>query len=314
MSGAVLSPGGKALRAGLALWFSPDKPYDLALTRIMFFGYTAIHEWNQTFWWAPLPSGIAEPPGVMRWLPILPPDQLELLLWVFRIAVLLALIGWWYRPAALVAALGVLYFVGLENCFGKVMHSGNLYAISALILASSRADDVFSLKAWLSRRRGQPPPPPSGEYRWPLRTIWLIIALMYCAAGISKLVHTGWDWAWTDNFRNLLLSHHYVRTPPTQWGVWLAQFPSLCRWVACGALVLELACPLLMLGGWFTLIFGGGLMALQFGIFLMLGVKFDAMIPVFLSFVPWTWLHTRCSHLVRHTRGLTPREEPPVTR
>lgn len=282
-------------RRCLGLWFAPAKPYDLAMTRIVFWGYALVREWEQTFWWDILPAGIAEPPGVMRWLPMLPASQLEWVLWVFRIAVVLAVLGVWYRGAALVAALGLMYFLGFENCFGKVMHSGNLYVIGAWVLATARADDAFSVKAWLAKRRGAPAPEPSGEYRWPVRTVWLIIAGMYCAAGISKLQHTGWEWAWSDNLKNLLLSHQYTRQPPTQLGFWLAQLPQLSRWFAVGSLVLELACPLLLLGGWFTLVFGGGLVALQLGIYLMLGVMFDSMVPVFLTFVPWTWLYERLS-------------------
>lgn len=277
----------------LGLWFTPDKPYDLAMSRIAFFGYALTQEWRQVFWWDPLPNDIAEPPGIMRLLPILPAPQLTWLLWAFRLASLLAFVGLGYRFAAVVASLGLLYFVGLENCFGKVMHSGNLYVIGALVLACSRADDALSIKAWLAKRSGQPAPAPSGEYRWPVRTIWLIIAGMYCAAGISKLTHTGWEWAWSESFRNLLLSHQYTRQPPTELGAWLAQYPLLCRWVASGALVLELMGPLLLLGGFFTLVFGGGLMALQLGIFLMLGVKFETMLPVFLTLVPWTWLYSQ---------------------
>jgi hypothetical protein len=284
---------GRILRSVLGVWFTPDKPYDLAMARIAFFGYAVTQEWKQVFWWDPLPDDIAQPPGIMRWLPILPASQLTWLLWAYRIASLLALVGLGYRVAAVVASLGLLYFVGLENCFGKVMHSGNLYVIGALVLACSRADDALSVKAWLAKRGGKSAPLPSGEYRWPVRTIWLIIAGMYCAAGVSKLTHTGWEWAFSDSFRNLLLSHHYTRDPITPLGLWLAQYPELCRWVAAGSLVLELSCPLLLLGGWFTFVFGGGLMALQFGIYLMLGVKFDTMLPVFLTLVPWTWLFTR---------------------
>src|SRR5690606_30597682 len=97
--------------------------------------------------------------------------------------------------------------------------------------------------------------------------------------------------------------HQYTRTPITQLGPWLAQYPELCRWVAAGAIVLELAAPLLLLGGYFTLIFGGGLVALQFGIFLMLGVNFRTMLPVFLTLVPWTWLFTYCAELLRAQKG-----------
>lgn len=289
----------RATRRVLGVWFGPDRPYDLAMARIAFFGYALTQEWKQVFWWDPLPSGIAEPPGVMRWLPILPASQLTWLLWAFRIASLFALLGLGYRVAAVVASVGLFYFVGLENCFGKVMHSGNLYVIGALVLACSRADDALSIKAWLRARSGNLEPAPSGEYRWPVRTVWLLIAGMYCAAGISKLMHTGWEWAFSDSFRNLLLSHHYTRDPITPFGLWLAQYPTLCRWVAASALVLELSGPLLLLGGFFTLVFGGGLMALQLGIFLMLGVKFDTMLPVFLTLVPWTWLFTRVTRLPR---------------
>lgn len=287
----------RVVRAVLGVWFTPDRPYDLAMARIAFFGYALTQEWTQVFWWDPLPSGIAQPPGIMRWLPILPGDQLSWLLWVFRGASLFALVGYGYRAAAAVASVALLYFVGLENCFGKVMHSGNLYVIGALVLACSRADDALSVKAWLAKRRGAPAPAPSGEYRWPVRTVWLIIAGMYCAAGVSKLTHTGWEWAFSDSFRNLLLSHHYTRDPITSLGLWLAQYPQLCRWVAAGALVLELTGPLLLLGGVFTFVFGGGLMALQLGIFLMLGVKFDTMLPVFLTLVPWTWLFVRVARI-----------------
>lgn len=293
------SAASRAVRAFLRTWFAPEKPYDLAMARLAFFGYALKDEWRQTFWWAPLPSDIIEPPGVMAWLPILPSEQLGWLLWVFRAASLLAFIGFGYRFAAPVASVCALYFIGLENCFGKVMHSGNLYVLGACVLACSRADDALSVKAWLGKRRGIPAPAPSGEYRWPVRTIWLILAGMYCAAGFSKLMHTGWEWALSDSFRNLLLSHQYTRRPVTDLGPWLAQYPELCRWVAMGALLLELAAPLLLLGGYFTLVFGGGLAALQFGIFLMLGVNFRTMLPVFLTLVPWTWLFNLGAGLLR---------------
>lgn len=292
------------MRAFLALWFTPDRPYDLAAARLLFFGYALIGEWDQVFWWEPLPTRILEPPGIMQWLPILPPQQLIWLLWLFRVASACAFLGIGYRVAAPIASVLLLYFVGIENCFGKVMHSGNLYVIGALMLACARADDALSVTAWWRRRRGETAPAPSGDYRWPVRGIWLIIAGMYCAAGVSKLVHSGWEWALSDNFRNLLLSHHYTRQPITEWGVWIAQNSTLSRGVAVFALLLELLCPLLLLGGVYTFIFGGGLMALQFGIFLMLGVRFDTMVPVFLTLVPWTWLAMRVGDVL----GL--REQP----
>ncbi len=94
---------------------------------------------------------------------------------------------------------------------------------------------------------------------------------------------------------------HFTPSPVTELGLFFARFPLLCQGMALGALVLELLALLMMLGGRWTLFIGGGLSALQFGIYLTLGVGFPAMVPVFASLLPWEFLW-RSSALRRWSR------------
>src|SRR5690606_3560262 len=102
------------------------------------------------------------------------------------------------RFAAPACALTLPYLMGLGNNFGKVDHPNNLLALVLVVLAFSRASDAFSVDALL-RRRGKHAAP-SGEYRWPITAAWILIAGMYWSAGVSKLLHAGWAWAFSDNF------------------------------------------------------------------------------------------------------------------
>ena len=56
-------------------------------------------------------------------------------------------------------------------------------------LALSRAADAWSLDvlmASLRQRRPVQPHPDDGEYTWPIRFVWVAMALIFCAAGISR--------------------------------------------------------------------------------------------------------------------------------
>jgi hypothetical protein len=110
---------------------------------------------------------------------------------------------------------------------------------------------------------------------------------MYAAAGACKLINSGWEWALSDSFRRLLLRHHFTHHPPTHIGVWIADHPSLCKALAFMALCTELSAPLALLGRWLAAVILPGLFLLQVSIWLLLGVKFSPMLPLFLSLLPW---------------------------
>ncbi len=273
-------------------FFGRANPFDLAVARVLLYGYC--------FWrlelpssWLPYVPSLFEPVGVFQWLPVLSATTMGLFYWLAKGAALAAALGIGYRPAAIVVALTAPYLFGFANNFVKVNHGLNVFVMALLPMAFARASDTLSIEAYLKRRKGEGRVTPSGEYRWPIRAGWLLIAGMYFSAGISKLVNTGWAWADGENFQRLLLRHHFTHSPPTEVGIWLAQSTLLGHVMALGALLLELLCPLLLLGGYFTLMFGGGLAALQLGIFLTLGVPFKPMIPMFLTLVPWERLCQR---------------------
>jgi len=292
------------------LFFGKVSPIDLSVCRLVLFGFLFWRYHTQDYAWEVYRRTLYNPIGMYQWIPLFPAEVIEIMLLVAKVCMVFALVGLFYTPAAIGVALTVPYLIGIGNNFGKVNHSENLLAITLVVFAFARAADSLSIDAWLRRRKQRPIPSPSGEYKWPIRTVWLIIAGMYFSAGISKLLHSGWEWAFSDSFRLLLLRHHFTHSPPTQIGVWLANYPVACQWLAFVSLMLELLCPLLLLGGRYTLIFGGSLMAMQFGIYVLMGVMFKQMIPVFLILVPWEYLWQAVSGPARRMATLLRRLVP----
>jgi hypothetical protein len=265
--------------------FRAVSPLDLAVLRVFIYGYVCYRWWDKTYAWS---EWVAQTKavGIYRIFGVASDSTLNLMQQVGQWAALLCVLGLAFRPAAIVCALTLPYLLGVNNNFGKVDHEGNLLAVAFLVLAFSRASDFASVDAWLKQRKVPKPLPPSGEYRWPIAAVWLLVCGMYFAAGVAKLHHTGWNWALSDNLQLLFLRHQVTHHPPTELGIVLAHYPRLCQGLAVSALLVELLCPLLMLGGAWGLL-GVALMGLQLGIYLTLGVAFYSMLPVFAAFVPW---------------------------
>jgi hypothetical protein len=58
-------------------------------------------------------------------------------------------------------------------------------------------------------------------------------------------------------------------------------------------------------------IFGGVVICLQTGIFVLLGVAFKSMIPVFAALLPWAWLHTQLQRFILGSRRVSrPTHQP----
>lgn len=222
-------------------------------------------------------------------IPLFDASVLEAMSVAANVLALCALLGFAYPLSAGGSALLALYLRGVPQNFGKVNHSDNLLIFALLVFAFAKAADAWSVDAVLRRRlwKKKPRASPSGEYRWPIRFLSLLIVTMYGAAGASKLLNSGWDWALSDSFRLLLLRHHFTHSPPTQIGVWIAESPQLCKALALAALLIELSAPLALLSKWLHRLLLPALFALQVGIWLLLGVKFSAMLPLFLCVLPW---------------------------
>ena len=273
-------------------WFGPGDARALAIARVLIFGtvwpafeqrdYAGYVEFAESGWY---------PVSFFRaWsVPLLDLHSLQALALVSWVALLFAALGLGFRVAAPVAAFSTLYLHGVPQNFGKVNHAENLLMIALFVLACSRASDAWSVDAWLRRRRRSAPAlvPQGGWYRWPLRFVGLMVVTMYAAAGCSKLIHSSWTWALSPSFQRLLLRHHFTHHPPTEIGVWIASMPAVCQGLALGALLTELAAPLALLGAVPFGLLVSALFAMQTGIYLLIGVKFESMVPMFLCLLPW---------------------------
>ena len=158
------------------------------------------------------------------------------------------------------------------------------------ILAVSRCGDALSLDQWLRGRFTRRPRvnrEDLGEYTWPLRLVWVLMVLVYFAAGMAKLRNSSWRWIFSDNMQNILIQHHYTHVPEIKLGLALANWPWIC-WLAAGfSMMAELLAPLALAIRRLRLPIIGSLFLMQIGIWLLLGVQFPLYLPCYLFWVPW---------------------------
>jgi hypothetical protein len=271
-------------------WFAPQPAGDLAVCRILFYG--GIFCWRMTMdsgRWGELGQAFWFPIRLFRdlGLPLLDPSTLRALDFVWLVAVALACIGWMTRASTFVALVVGVYLIGLPHNFGKIHHSDAVVVFVLAALALSHCGDAYSVDAVLRRRRGEPAPPASGEYRWPIRVAWLGWVLLYSAAGIAKIRNGGVAWVFSDSFRNILLEHHYTHHPLVSWGLAIAEHPLVCRVLAAGTILVEVLSPLALFGPRLRAVLIPGLAAMQIGIWFVLGVRFDWYLLVLVFWVPW---------------------------
>lgn len=270
--------------------FQPSEPTNLAICRILFFGFLT---------GAFVTGGHGLRTLDAPWLPIsffwllgLKPMSFESysqLVIALRICVLCATIGLFTRTSCCLSFLLGWYLIGLEANFGKVLHSPVLPLFALAAFAFSRSGDAFSVDAILRRYRG-----PShdrlcsGEYTWPLRFLQTIFCLMFLGAGLCKMRKTGLEWIFSDNMQNIILLHFYWKDqPPLDWGRWIAQIPWFCQFLAGCAVGFELFAPLALVNRWARFILVGGLFLMQLGNILFLGVYFQGWMFCYAIWIPW---------------------------
>jgi hypothetical protein len=143
---------------------------------------------------------------------------------------------------------------------------------------------------WLGRRRGGPSVGPSPEYRWPVRAVWLTLALVFGSAGFAKLRHGGLAWITSDNMAVLLLQHAYHfanRDPLTDWGVRLSQIPLACRAIALATVLVELGYPLSLVSARARRFFPAAMVCTLLGIRLLMGPTFIQLLICNVFWIPW---------------------------
>jgi hypothetical protein len=275
-------------------WFRRARSIELGICRAIFFAGLLVsrlparaHDWGH------VPERFSKPIGLFDLLnlPVLKTDAMKALEIAWWVALLLSAAGLFTRVSTVVALLLGAYLLGLPNNFGKVGHGDQMTVFIMLILALSRCGDGFSLDSRIARRsqaHASAVGSASGDYRWPVRMVWVLMSLVFCSAGITKLIRVGPAWVTSDSFSITLQQAHYgLNRPPTDIGLWIANRPWLCHAIAGGSLLLELAFPLALLHRWLRAVIVPLTFLMQFGIGLLMGIWFTPFVFGYLFWVPW---------------------------
>jgi hypothetical protein len=277
-------------------WFTPSSPFDLGVSRLLFFaGVFAMYAredfsaWGavSNAFWLPLPLFAA------LHLTALSPDVIGALQVVWRVALVLSAVGLLTRASTIVASLLGAYLLGLPHNFGQTYHFDAVLVIAMCVLACSRAADACSVDAWLL---DDPAPEPSGEYTWPIRTIWVAVSLVFFAAGLAKLRYGHLEWITSGNMSILLtraLYHVSDADPLTSAGLWIAAHHWLASVIAAAAVATEVAFPAALFSRRARLVLVPAAIAMLIGIRVLMGPTFGGFLIVNVFWVPWQAIAAR---------------------
>jgi uncharacterized membrane protein YphA (DoxX/SURF4 family) len=233
-----------------AFWFPVSSTTNLAVARIIavaaqlfwFFPSLQYHlnllEKNQAF---------VDPQWLIRAITaVVPRDVLftrpifSAIYWITVVAGVLALIGLFTRTSLLVLALGIAFIVSHSYSYGDVHHPEALFAIFLFTLALAPSGDSLSVDALIRRRRSGTRP---GEPRrvdtamWPLKLVWVLLAMTYFSTGITKLLAGGLSWMNGYTLQIYTFGDALATGKPL--GIWLAGHHTLCVLAAIFTIVFE---------------------------------------------------------------------------
>jgi hypothetical protein len=281
-------------------FFEPVGAVDLGLSRAFFYGlalaYYLPQDWSE---WGTVSTEFWMPTTLFKYLsvPLLAAPHLVWVQRIFKTALLLSAVGLWTRPAMIVSFFCGAYLLGLPHNFGQIQHFDTLPVLVFGILACSRAGDAFSIDAWRRTQRGtRKGVVSSGEYRWPVRTIWVTTSIIFFAAGFSKWRHSGLEWILSDNLGTLLVRHQYHLSdgePLTAWGPAIAAHPWAARGLAAIAIFTETLYPLALFSRRARAVLVPAGLGFLVGIRALMGPTFEAFVICNVFWVPWSWIVNR---------------------
>jgi len=293
-------------------WFEPGPAAALGICRMLFFGTLLLWQWPHDFSpWGAYSSVFWMPIWLFDTLrvPLLPASAIVVVQAVWKAALFFAAIGLFTRVAMATAFLLGTYLMGLPHNFGQTQHFDTLVVFASGALAISCAADAWSVDAWLGARRhgSTATRPDDGEYTWPIRFVWVAMAMIFCAAGISKLRHSGLDWIFSDNLALLLQRQQYHVSdgePWTNWGLWVARHPWVVRAMAASAVATETLYPLALFSRHARLILVPAGLLFLVGIRALMGPTFEQFMLCYVFWIPWGQVLSRLDAYVHNRRGL----------
>jgi hypothetical protein len=233
-------------------------------------------------------------------LPVLPEGGLAVLQIIWKLSLFLSCMGLFTRVNTLVAFLGGLYLLGLPHNFGKIHHFDGVIVFSLIVMALAKCGDGFAIDQLIRKKIRENHAPAadiriSGEYTWPVRVIWLLLSIIICSAGLTKIIESGIEWMISEHLQISLLQHRYhlaTDDPLVPWGEYLAQYGILCKIIATGTILLEVGYPLALFNRRARYILVPAMISVLIGIRLVMGPTFYQYIICSLFWIPWDRIYT----------------------
>jgi hypothetical protein len=294
-------------------FFEPVEPSNLGLCRVLFYGAFFLlylpQDWSA---WAYVGDVFFQPIVFFQilQLPVLSSDLILVLQAIWKASLALSCLGLFTRASTMSSLILGVYLLGLPNNFGKIHEHEALVVICLGIMALSRCGDAYSIDQLIRKaRRGNDPSAwrtwISGEYTWPVRNVWLMFALVFFLAGVSKLRHSGLEWIFSDNMAITLMQmgvqYHMANADPlVPWGPYLAQHVWLTQLMAAGTLVLEVGYPLALFSSRARWVIVPSMLLLLIGVRVLMGPTFvPQWLILYLFWVPWDRVSFQIESAVR---------------
>ena len=291
-------------RRWCGFWFTPAAPTNLGVCRLLFFAVLLLRyrlvpiDPTDASAWAAVPQVFWMPTPLLGHfvLPILPASVLAWLEVLWSVALATSCIGLFTRLGTALAFLLGTYLLWLPHNFGKLHHMDGMVVLIVGILAASRCGDGWSIDAWIRQlRRGTEASAVRaslrGDYTWPIRVVWLVMAMVFLESGLAKLRYAGLAWAASDNLSNMLIKANYgaYTSIPllTHWGLYLAQHRWLCRMLAATTLALEVGYPLVLCSSRLRAVWVPMMCVVVVAMFCLIVPAFVELIAAHVFWVPW---------------------------
>jgi hypothetical protein len=190
-----------------------------------------------------------EPVGVLSFLDTPLPGAFVVGLVFLALGLGLAyILGLWFRVCGPVFALVLLVLSTYRSSWGQILWIENLMVLHVLIVGFAPSADALTLRARRSSSTVA-----ASRYGSPVRLAALVTVATYLLAAVAKLRLGGLDWMFSDALRNHV-AYSAVRVdllggPASPIGRRLVGFAWLFPPMAVGAVVLELASPVVLIGG-----------------------------------------------------------------
>src|SRR6266699_1245473 len=280
------------------LWFEAAPPARLAVLRILV-GLFAL--WYAGTAQDDLVKVVRTDPKLFAPIGIVfgGPPSLELFHWIHYSVIVGALcftLGLCYRLSAPLFAVLLFWLLSFRNSWSMIYHSDNLFALHVLVLAVTRAADVYSLDALLRRRRRPDQVAerePRWQYGWPIKLMCAVTGAAYFVTAVAKLAGPlGLSWMTGQALRSQMavdaLRKELLGLPSNPVAYALYDWLPLFTLLGAGSLALELLAPLALLhrrAGWFWSI---NTFLMHWGILLVMGISFRYQLAgvLFASFFP----------------------------